>query len=67
MLRVEIDQAKAALRTLEKSAVPSSIPACEFCDAQAQLMEEMKGVRDKMEDENTHLREVLSRVSSNKP
>ena len=64
---MEIDQAKAALRTLEKSAVPSSIPACEFCDAQAQLMEEMKEVRDKMEDENTHLREVLSRVSSNKP
>jgi len=30
-------------------------------------MEEMKGVRDKMEDENTHLREVLSWVSSNEP
>jgi len=64
-LRAELEEVRAALSTLEKSATPSSIPACEFCDAQSELMEEVKGVRDNMEYENTHLREVLSLVSSN--
>ena len=66
-LRAELEEVRAALCTLEKSAMPSSIPACEFCDAQSELMEEVKGVRDNMEYENTHLREVLSLVSSNEP
>ena len=66
-LRAELEEVRAALSTLEKSATPSSIPTCEFCDAQSELMEEVKGVRDNMEYENTHLREVLSLVSSNEP
>jgi len=64
-LRAELEEVRVALSTLEKSATPSSIPTCEFCDAQSELMEEVKGVRDNMEYENTHLREVLSLVSSN--
>jgi len=62
-LRAELERATAAVRRLEKLEVP----ACEFCGDQAELTAEMRFECDKLDDENTHLRELLSWLSTNEP
>jgi len=62
-LRAELERATAAIRRLEKLEVP----ACEFCGDQAELTAEMRVECDKLDDENTHLRELLSWLSTNEP
>ena len=67
-LREELKEKNAALRKLEKSAVPSSCSAdCTVCPSLISELEEARKDKTRMEEENSHLREILSWVSAREP
>ena len=67
-LREELKEKNAALRKLEKSAVASSCSAdCIVCPSLISELEEARKDKTRMEEENSHLWEILSWVSAREP
>jgi len=67
-LRKELEEKKIVLRTLEKSAVPSSSSVdCTVCPSLISELEEAWTDMTRVEEENAHLRTILSSVSAREP
>ena len=67
-LREELKEKNAALRKLEKSAVACSCSAdCTVCPSLISELEEARKDKTRMEEENSHLREIISWVSAREP
>jgi len=67
-LREELREKSTTSRKLEKSAVPSSISVdCTVCPSLISELEEARTGKTQVEEENAHLRSILSWVSSREP
>ena len=66
-LRKELEETRSKLSALVKAKAASLPVDCNVCPALLVDLDELRAGKTKVEEENTHLREILSWVSVREP